>query len=382
MKAVHFGAGNIGRGFIGALLDQANYETIFVDVNETLIDELNKRQGYTVDLAGSDETIEVQNVSGLNSMSQQDEVIQAIVEADLITTAVGPHILPAISKVLAQGLEKRIDENHGPVNVIACENMIGGSEALRAHVLENLDEAKHEKLNETVGFPNAAVDRIVPDQNNDDPLTVKVEPYFEWVVETPRIKGEQPDVDGITYVEDLTPYIERKLFTVNTGHAAAAYLGHYHGYQTIKQAMDDPTISEKVRGTLKETGSVLIEKYNFDESQHEAYIEKIIERFLNPDLSDEVTRVGRGPKRKLGPKDRLVRPASEYIESIGKDPEYLAEVIASALLYQNDSDQEAKELQEVVRNEGALQALQQVAELDHDNRLVDVVREQIQRLIN
>jgi len=137
-------------------------------VNETLIDELNNRKSYTVDLAGSDETIEVQNVSGLNSMTQQDEVIQAIAEADLITTAVGPHILPAISKVLAQGLEKRLDENRGPVNVIACENMIGGSEALRTHVLENLDEAKHENLNEKVGFPNAAVDRIVPDQNNDD----------------------------------------------------------------------------------------------------------------------------------------------------------------------------------------------------------------------
>lgn len=379
MKAIHFGAGNIGRGFIGALLDQAGYETIFVDVNDTLIQALNERESYTVDLAGTQETLEVQNVSGLNSMTQPQEVVNAIAEADLITTAVGPQILNVISKILAQGLEKRIDEDRGPINVIACENMIGGSDALRGHVLDNLDESKQDQLNNLVGFPNAAVDRIVPDQNNDDPLTVKVEPYFEWVVETPEIKGERPNVEGITYVEDLTPYIERKLFTVNTGHATAAYLGRYHGHQTIKQAMDDPQILEKVRGTLKETGAVLIEKYNFDEKQHEAYIEKIIERFQNPDLSDEVTRVGRGPKRKLGPKDRLIRPASEYIETVGKDPEYLAEVIASALLYENNSDQESKELQEVVRNQGAVQALMQVAELDENDCLVKVVSDQLNK---
>ncbi|MBX0357000.1 mannitol-1-phosphate 5-dehydrogenase [Halobacillus sp. Nhm2S1] len=373
MKAVHFGAGNIGRGFIGALLDQSGYETVFVDVNETLIDLLNERNQYLVELAGDDASIKVKNVSGLNSMKQPQDVVAAIAQADLVTTAVGPSILPVIAKLLAEGLERRITDQAGPLNVIACENMIGGSEALKQHVLESMDETLQGQLEDLIGFPNAAVDRIVPDQHNEDPLTVKVEPYYEWVVETPAIKGIQPEVEGITYVEDLTPYIERKLFTVNTGHAATAYLGSYYGHSTIKDAMDDHRVKEKVAGALSETGAVLIEKYGFGKNQHEAYIDQIINRFLNPDLSDEVTRVGRAPIRKLGPKDRLVRPAVEYLERVKADPQYLVTVIAAALSYKNESDTEAKELQDKILDQGLTGAFQEISELSNDHRLVQLV---------
>ncbi|GEN52788.1 mannitol-1-phosphate 5-dehydrogenase [Halobacillus faecis] len=373
MKAVHFGAGNIGRGFIGALLDQSGYETVFVDVNEALIDLLNERNQYLVELAGDDSYIKVKNVSGLNSMKQPKDVVEAIAQADLVTTAVGPNILPVIAKLLAEGVEKRITDQSGPLNVIACENMIGGSETLKQHVLENMDETLQNQLEDSIGFPNAAVDRIVPDQHNEDPLTVKVEPYYEWVVETPTIKGVQPQVEGITYVEDLTPYIERKLFTVNTGHAATAYLGSYYGHSTIKDAMDDHRVKEKVEGALSETGAVLIEKYGFGKEQHEAYIDQIINRFLNPDLSDEVTRVGRAPIRKLGPKDRLVRPAVEYLERLKEDPQYLVTVIAAALSYKNESDTEAKELQDKILDQGLTGAFQEISELSNDHRLVQLV---------
>ncbi|WP_394218678.1 mannitol-1-phosphate 5-dehydrogenase [Halobacillus trueperi] len=380
MKAVHFGAGNIGRGFIGALLDQSGYETVFVDVNEALIQLLNERKQYQVKLAGDDSTIEVKNVSGLNSMKQAQEVVEAIAHADLVTTAVGPNILPVIAKLLSEGLEKRMTNQAGPINVIACENMIGGSESLKQHVHENMDESLHDQLEDSIGFPNAAVDRIVPDQHNEDPLTVKVEPYYEWVVETPAIKGKQPEVEGITYVEDLTPYIERKLFTVNTGHAATAYLGSYYGHSTIKDAMDDYRVKEKVEGALRETGAVLIEKYRFGKEQHRAYIDQIINRFLNPDLSDEVTRVGRAPIRKLGPKDRLVRPAVEYLERVKEDPQHLVEVIAAALSYKNEADPEAGQLLDKVSGQGPTAAFKDISGLSDDSRLVQLVEKKYKEM--
>ncbi|MCP3032075.1 mannitol-1-phosphate 5-dehydrogenase [Halobacillus sp. A1] len=377
MLAVHFGGGNIGRGFIGALLDQSGYETIFVDVNDNLIDALNQEKSYRVILAGGNKTLKVENVSGLNSKQQEGEIIQSIENADLVTTAVGPHILPMVAPLIAKGLEKRIDSEKGLINVIACENMIGGSSVLRDHVYKNLSIEKKSDFDRSVGFPDAAVDRIVPDQNHEDPLTVEVEPFYEWVVETPGIKGDKPEVEGITYVEDLTPFIERKLFTVNTGHAAAAYLGRQYGHSTIKGAMEDETVLEKVRGTLAETGAVLMKKYDFNPEDHQSYTNKIIDRFMNPSISDEVTRVGRGPKRKLGPKDRLIRPAVEYAEWIGEEPTYLAEVIAAALQFNNPNDEESREIQQSIQEIGAIDTLKKISELPEGHAILKLVEKQL-----
>ncbi|WP_173917157.1 mannitol-1-phosphate 5-dehydrogenase [Halobacillus sp. Marseille-Q1614] len=376
MLAVHFGAGNIGRGFIGTLLDQAGYETIFVDVNDQIINALNDKQAYEVILAGGGQTIQVKNVSGLNSMTQEVQVIEAIEKADLITTAIGPHILPKIAPLLAKALKKRFKTNEAPINVIACENMIGGSSLLKKHVEELMSET--EELNRLAGFPNAGVDRIVPIQNHDDPLTVEVEPFYEWVVETSEIKGEPPAIEGVTYVEDLTPFIERKLFTVNTGHAAAAYIGRKYGYETIQQAMQDEKVVEKVRGALQETGAVLAAKYNFNKEEHQAYITKILDRFTNPSMTDEVTRVGRGPIRKLGSQDRLIRPALDYLEWIGEAPVYLPEVIAAALAFDDSNDEEARELQNRINENGAIETLKEVSQLADEHLLVQLVEKHIE----
>lgn len=46
MKAVHFGAGSIGRGFIGQLLHDSGYDIVMVDVNTALVNQINAYQGY------------------------------------------------------------------------------------------------------------------------------------------------------------------------------------------------------------------------------------------------------------------------------------------------------------------------------------------------
>lgn len=383
MQAVHFGAGNIGRGFIGLLLYQSGYHTTFVDVNDALIQALNEKQAYKVTLAAEQsETLCVENVTGINSVQQPEDVIRAITQADIITTAVGPNVLPVISRTIAEGLRVRNEESGRPLNIIACENMIGASSMLKEQVFEHLNEQDKAALDSFCGFPDAAVDRIIPNQENENILDVAVEPYYEWVVDESNIKGQQPAIDGITYVSNLQPYIERKLFTVNTGHAVPAYIGHYLHYTTIKEAMDDQFVQTVIKGALMESGEALVQTYNFDQKAHQDYIDTIIRRFSNPYISDEVTRVGRGPMRKLGSNDRLIRPASLYLDLTGKSPVNLAKVIAAALQYQNVQDEEAVELQEIVQEQGYEKTLQKVAGLDKDHPLIPIILEQLDELVN
>ncbi|GEM04849.1 mannitol-1-phosphate 5-dehydrogenase [Halolactibacillus miurensis] len=381
MKAVHFGAGNIGRGFIGLLLSQAGYHVSFVDVNEQVIDAINDKQQYNVLLADeSQEKIPVSNISGINSMKEPEAVIEVIVEADIITTAVGASILPIIADLLAKGLTKRLETANAPLNVIACENMIGGSALLKDEVMKKVTTEAANVLLTHVGFPNAAVDRIVPNQSHEDILTVSVEPYSEWVVDQSMMVGDLPDINGMTRVPSLDPFIERKLFTVNTGHAVTAYFGYHFGYHTIKETLEDEAVLALVKGALKESGQVITSKFDFSEAEHEKYIDKILGRFLNPYLSDEVTRVARGPLRKLGQHDRLVRPARLYYELVHEEPTHLAKAIAAALLYDYKEDEEAVKLQAMIEADGYEKTLEVVSHLHDSDSLTKSVLSQVDAL--
>lgn len=377
MLAVHFGAGNIGRGFIGSLLHQSGYEVCFVDVNQEIVDLLNQRQSYQIGYADdSNKELTVKNVRAISSRLHPEQVVSAIAEAELVTTAVGPNVLPLIAGLLAKGVEKRVQTSGKSLNIIACENMIGGSSLLKEKVYEQLSESEKEKCEQLIGFPNAAVDRIVPNQSHEDRLKVVVEPFYEWVVDRTSMVGEV-HVQGMTLVNDLNPYIERKLYTVNTGHATAAYLGYQAGFKTINEAMADPRIKEHVKNTLQETGQLLISKYQFQEQEHQLYIDKIIQRFANPHISDEVTRVGRSPIRKLGPHDRLVSPAKQYIDYVKQQPVYLAKAIAAALLYDFEEDPDAVAIQESIQQNGLESTIKHYTQISPDSDLMKMIVEQV-----
>ncbi|MFB1082726.1 mannitol-1-phosphate 5-dehydrogenase [Jeotgalibacillus sp. JSM ZJ347] len=357
MKAVHFGAGNIGRGFIGAILQQSGYDVTFIDVNAELIDRLNEDHSYEVVLADEKkESFTVTGVNGINSKEHPDQAAAAVAEADLVTASVGPHVLPFIAPVIAKGLSAREDE----VNVIACENMIGGSDQLKSEVEKHLSSDEAARIFTIAGFPNSAVDRIVPIQQHDNLLTIEVERYFEWVIETANLKGRQPDLKGAIFVEDLVPFIERKLLTVNTGHASIAYNGLLKGYHTVKEAMDDQEILDVLEGVLSETSTFLTGKFELDQEAHQMYVRKIIERYKNPYISDGLDRVGRAPLRKLSAGDRLTYPAVA-LDQQNIEPIYLEKTIAAALKFDVREDPEAVQLQEWIAQDGPAAALEKAS---------------------
>lgn len=373
MKDVHFGAGNIGRGFIGEILFQNGFEITFVDINETLIDALKERGTYEIELADeTKERITVTGVTGLNNQTEAEAVVKAVAEADLVTTAIGPNVLPFIAELLAKGLQMRRANNvKRAVDVIACENMIGGSDFLKEKVLAYLTEEDLAYVEEYVGFPNAAVDRIVPLQSHEDPLFVSVEPFSEWVIDATQRKAKDIQLEGVEYVADLEPYIERKLFSVNTGHATVAYNGSYKGFETIDESMRDPEVLALLKAVLNETGALLEAKWQFDHETHQAYIEKIIGRFENPYISDLNTRVARTPIRKLGYDERFIRPLREASER-GLSYQALLATVARIFKYDEKTDEQSVELQALLADKPLDEVIQEITGLEKASLVAEI----------
>jgi mannitol-1-phosphate 5-dehydrogenase len=369
-QAVHFGAGNIGRGFIGLLLTQSDFHVTFLDVNDTVIQALQQRKEYTVELVGETvESIIVKNVTGINSRTESQQTQEALNQAELITTAVGPAILPIIAKTLAQTIEYRsINQIPSYLNIIACENTIGGSYQLESALRPLLSAEANAYLDQWVGFPNAAVDRIVPNQINEDPLLVKVEPFFEWVIDTNGIKGTLT-IEGVHFTDRLEAFIERKLFTVNTGHATVAYAAYRKGYHTIPESLKDPQIEGLIAGVLNETGTYLVHQYGFDVEAQKKYIQKTIQRFKNPYVVDEVVRVGRSVLRKLSNNDRFIKPLREC-DRIGLPVDHLVTSIGNALHYDSTDDAEAVKLQSLISEKGLKETLIEVTGLPANSKLI------------
>jgi mannitol-1-phosphate 5-dehydrogenase len=379
--AVHFGAGNIGRGFVGLILHRAGYEVVFADVADTLIDALKQTPSYLVKEVGLESSEErVDNYRAINSRTDEAEVIAEISKADIVTTAVGPTILRFVAPVIVAGLRGRPDDSP-PLVVMACENAINATDVLAefVHALAP-DEEDWAALSAKAIFANTAVDRIVPAQSAEHGLDVTVETYFEWAIERPPFDGQEPTIPDATWVDDLAPYIERKLFTVNTGHASTAYHGHVKGIHKLSDALADDEVRAKVEGVLAETKRLLVDKHEFAPEAQQAYVDKILGRFANPYLPDTTDRVGRQPLRKLSRTERLIGPAAE-LAAMGDRPEFLLATVEAALDFDVPEDPESVELKKLLATLNPADATTRITGLQPGEPLYDDVLAILERKV-
>ncbi len=369
MKAIQFGAGNIGRGFIGAVLSQAGYELVFADVVEELLNQINTRKEYTVHVSDHNSyDIQVKNVRAVNSSGP--DAVAEIADADIITTAVGLRILKFVAPSIAKGLAARKEAGiEKPLNIIACENGLRATSQLKDLVFAQLDPEVAEWAGKHVGFPDAAVDRIVPPVRCEIPLDVAVEEYFEWDVERSSFVGPVPQIEGMTPVDNLLAYVERKLFTLNTGHATAAYLGKMKGISTIGDCVADPALYAIVKEAMQQSGEGLVRKFGFDHAAHFAYIDKILGRFSNPFLRDECDRVGREPIRKLAPNDRLILPLMTA-KGFGLAYDKLLLAIGGALHFDNPQDPQSVELLSSIKEAGLAETVSKYTGIPENDPLI------------
>lgn len=385
-KAVQFGAGNIGRGFLGQLFFETGYETTFVDVVEPLVAGLNKQHKYPLRIL--DEriyTVTIEHVRAIHA-SDRKSVSQALAEADLAATAVGVPVLPKIAPLIAAGIEQRYTAGSGaPLNIIVCENLLDAGPYLREQVRPHLPPTLHGILDSHVGFVEASIGRMVPvmteAQREEDPLLVCVEEYCELPVDKAGFRGPVPLLKYLELRENFGGYVERKLFVHNAGHAAAAYLGYLRGHEFIWQAIEDPKVRAGVEAALAESCAGLVKKHGMDAEGLRAHVTDLLRRFANRRLGDQVDRVARDPVRKLGPRDRLVGAALMCLEQ-GVVPRHLAFAAAAAIRYDTLADPAAQSIQERLKRDGLNGVLREICGIRPESTLAKLINEGMDRLVH
>ncbi|WLR47302.1 mannitol-1-phosphate 5-dehydrogenase [Halobacillus litoralis] len=378
MKALHFGAGNIGRGLIGYLLNKTGYEICFVDADHQLVESINAKKQYVIELLDENHTKEtVSPVRALHT-SAQNEIIEAIVEADFITTSVGAQNLSRIAPILSKGLLLRKQQNKPIIDVMANENTINASSQLKEEVKKIVSEQQMDEIISSVGFPNSAIDRLSLSEKRKEGEIALVEPYYEWIINrSEMVNKELPPVENAVYVDTLKPHIERKLYMVNMGHATTAYMGYLKGYPTIQRALQDAELEEFLRETLHESARYFTHIHDMDDQGLEAFIEKTIDRFKSENISDDVLRVGRAPIRKLGSEERLVKPA-RVLYDMDLPIVNLTTAIAAALLFDNPEDEESVTLQNYMEDQGIEAAIAHFTEWNDDIVLSKIKNQYLQ----
>ncbi len=375
MKAVHFGAGNIGRGFIGELLFESGFSTTFVDVVKQTIDYINENNSYEMYVIDNDyEKKVITNVKALSSITDEQAVVDAICDADLITTSVCVDNLDKIAPTLAKGLKERLARGGAKVNIMACENAFYATDMLKKALADNKKAPITEAELDAIGaFPNVAVDRIALSTEINGVRVPQIQSTFELVIEKDKMvdPAAQP-IKGAEYVENLGMYLERKLYVFNCGHATTAYLGYHNNCATIHDALEVAEIKNDVIATMRESAMAMTKKYPFKFEELEAYIEKILKRISLEDLHDDVARVGRSPIRKLNIKDRLVGPAL-LAESYGLPTTHLAKAIAAGYTFDAKEDEQAAEIQAYIASDGIEKAVEKYSGLTKANALYQQV---------
>ena len=380
MKAVMYGGGNIGRGFIGMLFSMSGYEVTFIDVAQPVIDGLNRDGRYPVRIVSNEghEDIEVEHVRAVNG-NDREAAAEAIAEADVMATAVGVNVLKFIVPNLAEGIRRRRVRQGGPLNIIICENLVDANKVLEKLLKAELTKEEAAWLDENIGLVEASIGRMVPVQTEEmkagNPLRVCVERYGFLPVDKAAFRGEIPEIKNMVPYEPFDYYIRRKLYVHNMGHAVCAYLGLYTHREYIYEAIEDSCIQNIVQNAMLESALALSKAYQMPVELLVRHFQDLLSRFKNQALKDTCARVGGDPKRKLSHTDRLIGSSLLCLEH-GVQPVFISVGTAGAV-YEYIREAGAQQCVKEAR-----QVLSRISDLEKDSPLLDLVLPLYQRYVD
>ena len=245
------GAGRIGRGFVGDLFGAAGYHLVLVDIDRPLVDGLRRAGRYTlVRLRGAgqpSDTTEVTDYTALHT-SQEAEIVEAIVAADLLAVAVFPQDFADVARELAPGLVARRERRpDAPLDLLLCANIVHPGPLFCAE-LEQALAARRVGRRLTDGWASsrrscpASCPRWSPTRTRPPGpcrrSAATAIPTCSSIAAPSRRRC--PDVPGLVPVDDLRAQEARKIYSYNTFHASLAYLGALRGYALAAECLADP----------------------------------------------------------------------------------------------------------------------------------------------
>ena len=313
-----FGAGRIGRSFIGQLFSRAGYRVVFVDVDKELVSRLNARQAYPVTILDSqhpdkEKTIKVDNIRAFHA-GEEEEIIAQIERAEILATSVGKNGLTGLTGILDRGIRSRYKKHPGrPVDIILAENVRNAGDILSTAFIK---EGASYPVESYVGLVETSIGKMVPimteEQLASDPLAVYAEPYNTLILDGRAFKNPVPDVPGLSPKDNMKAWVDRKLFIHNLGHAALAYQANAKNPDLVYtwEALEIPDLHLLTRKTMLQSACILQDMYpeEFNLRQLVEHTDELLVRFANKALGDTIFRVGCDLNRKLGRDDRLLVP--------------------------------------------------------------------------
>lgn len=322
-KLVLFGAGKIGRSFIGQLFATSGFEVVFVDISESVISELNRLNEYKVVIKSSqpDEIIKVGNVRGVLG-GEVDKVTEEISDCDIAAISVGQKGLPQVIDALAKGLilrQRRFGRK--PLDIILAENMHNADKYVK-DILNSIIGRDY-PVDALVGLIETSIGKMVPimpkDEQEKDVLLVYAEPYNTLILDKRAFKNPIPDVKGLAPKDNMKAWVDRKSHIHNLGHAAAAYAGFLAdpSLQYLADILKIHSVKIFTRSAMLQSADVLMRKYpgEFTHPELTNHIDDLLNRFENRALGDTVFRVGCDLSRKLHRDDRILSPLIDGIQA-------------------------------------------------------------------
>ncbi|MBF9017230.1 MULTISPECIES: mannitol-1-phosphate 5-dehydrogenase [unclassified Oceanispirochaeta] len=339
-NAVLFGGGSIGRSFITPVLQKAGFRVSIVDLNSSLIKQLNRKKQYDIVIrkSGGDGVITITDFSAIDA-ADETALFSALKDADLLISSVGMRGMISVCRVLAKELMRREERGaDAPMDLILAENIPAAAAICTGIFREELGEDF--PLNSHLGLIETSIGKMVPllteKDRREDPLRLFAEEYNTLILDREGFINPPPVSADIQLVSPIQAYIDRKLFIHNMGHSAAAYLGRkkYPEITMIWEVLEHQSIFNQLRSAMMTSAHALSREYPsvFTIQDLEKHVDDLLFRFQNRSLGDTVERVGRDLKRKLSAKDRIAG-SLRLAEKHKLDASVFYEIFEAALIF-------------------------------------------------